>query len=160
VTQPPEPAPAVLGSAGVLSYALADAEVRYSGAICLYVGGQLLGRVPRLAIAQDPATSEILLLHCDEQWDVLGVSSGGPTLAAAKARAERGYPGIGAKWIDTPRSPEQIASLVRDSWEDQACSFCGRVPSEFTSSVQAPSARICNLCISDYYQWQSEDPSA
>jgi hypothetical protein len=159
LAEPPEhdAPPAILGSFAVLAYACVDEDVRYSGTICLYVGGRLLGRVPRLVIAQEADSSEVRILHCDGDWSVLGASPGGPTLALAKERAERGYPGIRCKWTDTPRTPEQVSQLLRESWDGWACSFCGRIPPEVETMVEASAARICNLCVDQFHEWNTED---
>src|SRR5438445_13693576 len=73
-----EKPPRVLANARVLEYAVLDESVTYSGHSSLFVGNineglKELGPVPCLAIAQDLKTGEIMLLHCDEEWDVLGV---------------------------------------------------------------------------------------
>jgi hypothetical protein len=86
----------VLGNARVLEYAILDESVTYSGHSSLFVGNvkehlKELGPVPRLAIAQDLKTGEIMLLHCDQDWEVLGLGGNYDSVAKAKASAERAY---------------------------------------------------------------------
>ena len=50
-----------------------------------------------------------MLFHCDERWQVI-VTSGAETVEAIKARAEKNYPGVSARWIDLNVSPEEVLS--------------------------------------------------
>jgi len=100
-----QPPPAVIDGARVLEYAIVDPSVRYTGRLHLYHGDTRVGPVPRLAIGQNPDMKELLLLHCDEHWNVLGAqiwnAPGQVTVTSVdevKARAENYYAGISAKW--------------------------------------------------------------
>jgi len=100
-----QPPPAVIDGARVLEYAIVDPSVRYTGRLHLYHGDTRVGPVPRLAIGQNPDMKELLLLHCDEHWNVLGAqiwnAPGQGTVTSVdevKARAENYYAGISAKW--------------------------------------------------------------
>jgi hypothetical protein len=156
---PDAPPTVITASSVVVAYATIDDDVGYSGAIHLLVDGQLLGPVPRLVISREAESNEVLLLHCDSNWQVLGTSLGGTSVASAKERAERGYPGLRPKWVDMPRSPEEIAKLVRESWAGQACSFCGRIPLEVGSVIQGSDARVCNICIEKFHRQLLESPT-
>jgi hypothetical protein len=70
--------PPVLCFARVLAYAIVDESVVFTGKQQVYVDGKLLGRVPCLALCQNvaPDEDEIMLFHCDEQWNAVGVSGG------------------------------------------------------------------------------------
>jgi len=81
----------------LLEYAVLDKRASYSGHSHLFVGGKELGPVPRLALSQLPE-GEVLLAHCDDGWEVLGVA-GYPSMGRAKRRAERIYPGVSACWV-------------------------------------------------------------
>jgi hypothetical protein len=89
--------PAALDSARVLAYAMLDESVTYSGSRVVIVGGEPIGRVPRLAIAQNEDEVEVLLLYCDEQWQVLGAAYY-PTMQTAIDVAELAYRGSTQKW--------------------------------------------------------------
>ena len=93
----PEEPPADLLGGRLLEYAVLADRVPYSGHSYLYVDGKELGPVPRLALSQ-LAEAEVLLAHCDDGWEVLGVA-GYPSVVQAKKRAERIYPGVSACWV-------------------------------------------------------------
>ena len=75
-----------------------------------------------------------MLFHCDEHWNVLGVSGGETDLEAAKADGEVTYRGIAAKWIDTGVSTEDARRWLEQQYPEDLCSFCGRLPSEFETA--------------------------
>lgn len=92
--------PIVLASARVIAYAIVSDEVVFTGNGPVYVGEELLGRVPRLAIGQPlSGTSGLLLFYRDEAWNVLA-AGGGATIEETKRRAETRYAGVAALWID------------------------------------------------------------
>ncbi|QXE86079.1 hypothetical protein KP003_17205 [Geomonas nitrogeniifigens] len=93
--------PRVLYGASVLAYAEVDDSIEYVERGCFFVNGKLLGPVPRLAICKLPDETEILVEHCDSEWNSLGVQGGFRTVEEAKARVERSYQGLMNKWIDT-----------------------------------------------------------
>src|SRR3954469_8504493 len=100
-----EKPPPVLGNARVLEYAVLDESVRYSGHSSLFVGIanhglKELGPVPCLAIVEDLKSGEIMLLHCNQEWDLLGVGGKYQSTAQAKASAERAYHGASSCWVD------------------------------------------------------------
>jgi len=95
-TNPPQ----VLWGARVLAYAEVDDSIGYVERGCFFVNGKLLGPVPRLAICQCPGEAEILVEHCDSEWNSLGVQGGFGSIEEAKVRVERSYPGLKNKWID------------------------------------------------------------
>ena len=143
--------------ARVIAYAILDPSVEWTGRQRLFVGGQLLGPVPRLALCQNIGgdLTDILLLHCNDDWESLG-ASGGPTLEDAKAEAERVYRGVSAKWIDTSTTPEQAASWIRAHYPDTICSFCGRLPTEFDLAVEGKGVQICSTCVQEFHKMLSE----
>jgi hypothetical protein len=142
--------PPTLGSAHVIEYAEVDASVRFTGRQTLYVDGKLLGPVPRLALCQNFDASDVMLFHCDDEWNVLGVG-GGPTLEAARELAERAYAGISAKWIKSRFSREDAEEWLSESWGEGRCAFCGRTPHQVHLMVKGSTgARICDICISEF----------
>ena len=119
--------------------------MRYASTAGLPFTGIELERVPGLAIGRQLRDPEILLLHCDEEWDVLGTSAH-PTIAEAEAKAARIYPGIEDRWIDRPVSDEEAVQYLQILWAGETCSFCGRRPDEVTKMVAGGDTRICDLC--------------
>ena len=72
----------------------------------LNVDGAWIGRVPNLAICEWDVRHELMLMHCDEQWNVVGVQGwNAPGAAPPKsvaevvALAERYYRGLGSAWV-------------------------------------------------------------
>jgi hypothetical protein len=148
--------PPVLDMARVIAYAFVDESVQWTGRQTLFVDGKKLGPVPRLALCQNVSGSlrDILVFHCNDDWDVLGVS-GGETLEASKASAERAYRGITAKWINTEVTEEQAIAWVKENHKDMSCSFCERAPGDFGRLIEnkASTVRVCNYCIDEHYKW-------
>lgn len=144
--------PPVLDCAWVIAYAEVDASVTHTNRNTLYVDGKELGRVPRLALCQNFDESEVMLFHCDNEWNVLGVASS-PTLEAARESAERNYTGISAKWIQSPFSREEAERYLSKSWGEERCAFCGRTPNQVHYLVKGRTgARICDICLSELKQ--------
>jgi hypothetical protein len=98
--------PPVLSCARVVAYAHIAPSIPYFQRNRLYVNNDLLGRVPALAVCQNLGPdSDTLLLHCDEQWNVLG-ASGAESTEAAIQLAERNYPGLESHWVRVNTTPE------------------------------------------------------
>ena len=152
--------PPVLCFARVLAYAIVDESVVFTGKQQVYVDGKLIGRVP-CPLCQNvaPDENEIMLFHCDEHWNVLGVSGGETDLEAAKADAEVTYRGIAAKWIDTGISTEDARRWLEQQYPEDLCSFCGRLPSEFETAFGGHKSRICGDCVRKYFAMLQKDKS-
>ena len=95
-----------LVGAQVLAWATVSPEVQFTGRLCLFVDGTRIGRVPALAIALNPEDGEMLLLHCDSMWEVIGVQAWNAPDAAPitsveemKDRAEQYYSGLMPNWV-------------------------------------------------------------
>jgi ClpX C4-type zinc finger len=146
--------PPVLDLARVIEYAIVDGSVEWTGRQKLLVGGKEVGVVPRLALCQNLGgdLKDILVFHCNEDWEVLGCS-GGDTLEAAKSSTERAYRGISAKWIPTHVTEEEAKAWIKKNCPDVSCSFCNRAPGDFQQLVESKSGavRICNYCIDELY---------
>jgi hypothetical protein len=136
----------------VIAFASVAPPVEWSGKQTLFVGDELLGEVPKLAICKTigGALTDYLLFHCDNDWNVLGVS-GAPSLDQVKNQAERAYKGISEYWIDANVSEEEAEKYIRNEFADTICSFCGRLPTETEGLVESESARICYQCITDLH---------
>lgn len=144
--------PPVLDMARVIAYAIVDSSVVWTGRQTLFVGGQLLGAVPKLALCRNlnPSDTDILLLHCNSEWHVLG-ASGAKTLEEAKARAERAYQGTTSKWIHRNISPEEARTWILKQSPTIVCSFCGRFPMEVDGLIEGTESAICFGCIKSFY---------
>lgn len=148
--------PPVLDMARVIAYAIVDDSVQWTGRQTLFVNGKELGTVPRLALCQNVSGElrDILVFHCNDEWDVLGVS-GGKTIEEAKASAERAYRGITAKWIPTHVTEQEAISWMKENCKDMSCSFCDRAPGDYEELVESKggTVRVCNYCIDEHYKW-------
>jgi hypothetical protein len=136
--------PAVLTSARVTHYAIRDRTVGYTPRNSIYVGGKLLGAVPRLAIAHDGRT--YLLMHCTRTWQVRSAFDH-PSVAAAKQYAERQYPGLRTRWRSMGVTKAQAVAWSKRYWKPLACSFCGRPPYEVTFMFERKGVRLCDVCV-------------
>jgi len=143
--------PPALHSTHALEYAIVDESVEFEQRHVLNVGGEWLGRVPRLAICEDFGERGFLLFHCDAEWNVLGVAAGYKSIAEVKARAERSYHGINGKWVPTGHSRAAAEKYVADAFKGWECSFCGRLPPQYEQLV-GERVRICNHCINEFHQ--------
>jgi len=156
-----EKPPPVLGSARVLEYAILDESVTYSGHSSLFVGtedGVLkeLGPVPCLAIAQELETGVIMLLHCDQEWDVLGLGGNYESVSEAKAKAERAYHGVSARWVETKVTEEEALKFIDEVWADERCSFCDKIPPDVNMMIKRKDVRICDSCIEEFHKMLQE----
>jgi hypothetical protein len=96
--------PPIIGNGRVLEYAVVG-DAMFTGALCLYVNEVKLGAVPCLAICESFNGEELSLLHCDEEWDVLGIQAWKIaegeepiSIKEIKNRAEKYYAGVSSKW--------------------------------------------------------------
>jgi hypothetical protein len=143
--------PPVLDCARVIAFASVGPSVQWTGRQTLFVDGELLGEVPNLAICKniDSPLTDYLLFHCDNEWNVLGVS-GAPNMEEVKEKAERAYKGISELWIEAHVSEEEAEQFARNAYTDSICSFCGRLPTAVEGLVQGPNVRICYQCINEF----------
>jgi hypothetical protein len=146
------PPPPVLDCARVIAYAVVDPSIKYVERNTLYVGEplKLLGPVPRLAICQNIGEAELMVFHCDGEWNVLGAGGGHYSVNEAKTYVERSYPGIGKNWIDTNVSVEDAAAFLKEQFGDLKCSFCGRMFHEVWQYFGNENARICDVCVEKF----------
>jgi len=139
--------PPVLNFARVLAYAILDESVQWTGRQTLFYGGREVGPVPCLALCQNTWGNhkDILLFHCNVDWEVLGTSSA-PSLDEARASAENAYRGVDTKWIMLNTSEEEAREWIRRDCKNMLCSFCERIPPEIEQLIRGKSAGICNYC--------------
>jgi hypothetical protein len=147
---PRSPPPPVIDSARVLAYAFVD-DIAYRKAGSLFVNGELLEKVPCLAICTNLGEDiGPMLFHCDEEWNSLGTSGAG-TVDDVKADAERSYPGVSARWVELNTSVEDALRYYDSETGNQKCSFCGKRPFEVEGWVEGKNAIICRSCIESYH---------
>jgi hypothetical protein len=151
-----EKPPPIMGAGRVVLYAVLDDSVTYSGHSSLFVGGTELGPVPCLAITEELKSGEISLLHCDQDWDVLGLGGNYQSIEQAKAKAERIYRGVTAHWIETGVSAEEAGRLWDETWADQHCSFCDKIPPDVDMMIEGKGARICDACVAEFHKMVEE----
>ena len=139
------PPPLVVDSARVVAYAFVD-DIAYSKWGALYVGGELLEHVPRLAICVNlQSDRNVLLFHCDVDWEVLGATSAA-TVLDLKARAEKNYPGVAARWIETGTTEEAALDFYDRESAGMNCSVCGRRPCTMNACIERESIVVCDEC--------------
>ncbi|HEY2399081.1 MAG TPA: hypothetical protein VGI23_01940 [Steroidobacteraceae bacterium] len=147
VTDSPPP---VLDSARVLAYASVE-DIPYRKWGFLYNGGQLIEKVPWLAICTNLGEDiGPMLFHCDAEWNVLGVS-GEPTIDECKARAEKNYPGVNSRWIETNIDVERALEYYDEINEGLICLFCEKRPFEVSGMVGSRGRAICRECVEAFY---------
>ncbi|HYS08780.1 MAG TPA: ClpX C4-type zinc finger protein [Myxococcales bacterium] len=160
-----EKPPPVLGNARVLEYAVLDESVTYSGHSSLFVGKvneglKELGPVPCLAIVEDLKSGEITLLHCDHDWDLLGIGGKYESTAQAKTSAERAYHGVSGCWIDAKITRDEALRFRDEIWAEKRCSFCDKIPPDFNKMIERNNVRICDLCIVEFQKILAEEPQS
>lgn len=140
----------VLNCARVISYALVDDSVTYVERGNFFVDGKLLGAVPKLAICQNLDEEDIMILHCDNEWNVLGAAGGNRTVEEAKESVEKSYGGLKKKWVDTGTTKEEAFQYLEEEFEDEKCSFCGKWPLDVELMI-GDKVRICNYCVDKFH---------
>src|SRR6267143_498351 len=118
--------PPALDGALVIAFALADETVKYEERQTLFINEALLGRVPKLAICQNLEETEFMVFHCNHDWEVLAVTGGYESAAAAKSRTELSYHGIDTKWDSTDYKKEDANSFLEGLFKEDSCTFCGK----------------------------------
>ncbi len=136
--------PPVLDGARVLSYAIVDSSVTYTGKISLIVRGRVLPPAKCLAIVQQMGDDNVLYFHCTSDWYELGAGFCA-SVEDAKAYLNRGYQGLDKKWVDVNVS-EAAAREYIERVQHTACSFCGVVPGDDGYLEVGPTAAICDKC--------------
>lgn len=101
--------PPVLADARVLAYAALDDSIEFTGKLHLYAGESRVGRVPHLAIGMTIDERELVVIHCDQEWNVLGVQAwNGPAAPSVKSIddvkriMEKFYRGSSELWRSIP----------------------------------------------------------
>jgi hypothetical protein len=126
--------------------------VAFSGRTYLFRDGQEIGRVPCLAICDSRKDAEFVLLHCNQEWTILGIAGDYASEAAAKDKAERIYPGLSSHWVETGYSEEDAERHLDEISEGHRCSFCGKRADQIEQLIQKDHFRICNVCIDEFHR--------
>jgi hypothetical protein len=142
------PPPPVLASAQVIAYAVLDQSVRWTGKQALFVDGERLGPVPRLAICRNifGDRADFLIFHCDTRWNVKGVA-GAPSVRECKASAERWYEGLSQHWVNTNTTHKQARQWLRERCIGQECSLCGMLPVQVEGMFSRHKVNVCFACV-------------
>jgi hypothetical protein len=149
--------PPIIDSARVLYYVSVGDDIEYTEKIHLIVGGERLGRVPALAICRSYyIPGDILLLFCDGEWNSLGCIAF-TTVDEAKLKAERGYPGLIARWVKSTHDDDAVADFLRNEydvdpgseWWRHRCSFCQKDVEAM--GISRGWATICVACVDSFH---------
>jgi hypothetical protein len=117
--------PVMLEGCRIEQFAVRDRSMKFTGQGLLFRGHKEVGPVPRLALGRD-RSDEVMVLHCDVHWNVVGACGGYPNLRAAKERAERFYRGISKAWIRTGYTKTQANRHLNRIGANKKCSLCLR----------------------------------
>lgn len=140
-----EAPPPAIGLEPVVEFAVVR-DCTFSGSSGLFVDGIELGAVPHLVIARAAQDGSWLLMHCDQEWNALGVS-GHQDLASAQRRAEQVYRGSSSCWRPTPHDAAARTRHRELLLEGLRCSRCRREPTEFRSLTTADDGtQLCDDC--------------
>jgi hypothetical protein len=158
------PPPPVLAGARVLEYACVDETVHFTGRLHLYRDDVRVGEVPRLAICREFDDGLFLLVHCDEQWEVLGVQAWNASgveapgsLEQARLEAEHYYAGISRNWVALDVPLEEALRYSQELDREFICSFCGKGPEQRSSVFRSGKATICGDCVRELHQMLSAE---
>jgi len=148
--------PPMVGSAKLIQFADAGPPVLFTGIQSVYVGGQLIGPAPRLAICQQVSDMAFYLFLCNERWEVIA-AVGGDRVSSLISRAERWYQGINAKWVSSPYSDADFQRYLDAERGDMRCSFCRRWDWEYSVRFSHGKCNICDICVKDFGAQLSEN---
>jgi|KBSSwiStaDraftv2_1062776.scaffolds.fasta_scaffold1681823_1 ClpX C4-type zinc finger. len=148
VTKPP----VLLNGCRVEQFAIRDRSIKFRGHGLLFSDDREVGPVPRLALARDK-NEEVVLLHCDARWQVLGISGGHATVREAKRAAERFYTGISKRWIPTGYTKTDARHALDRVAGPKKCAVCLRSPYDVDAMVEMKKRKlaICDECIRELY---------
>jgi hypothetical protein len=148
--------PVVLEGCRIEQFAVRDRSMKFVGQGLLFRGHKDVGPVPRLALGRD-RSNDVMLLHCDARWNVVGTSGAYPNLRAAKDRAGRFYRGISKAWIRTGYTKAQANRHLNRIGANKRCSLCLRRSYDVEALVeyQKRGFAICDVCIRELHEFVS-----
>ena len=151
----PDPPP-VLTGLYVVAYAHVDDSVVFEQRRTLSVDGQWLDRVPGVAICQDFETLEYSVQYCAADWEPLAISGSHGSVDAAKARVERSYHGLAARWVCACTTFESAQAIHAAQLRQGACTFCGNMPME-VAMMFGEQTKICADCVVQFHRTLHSD---
>ena len=148
--------PPTIGFYRVVEYAILDESISYHGHGGLFGGKKEVGPVPCLAICMVGKGPGVLLLHCNHDWTVRGISER-ESLGAARDFAEQIYPGVSSFWIDAHVTEEEAAKHLKELGNGQ-CIFCkSALDGENSRFIQKNDVWICESCVKECYELLQSD---
>jgi hypothetical protein len=96
--------------------------------------------------------AEVRLTFCDKRWGYVA-STGCGTVAQAKARAERIYPGSLRYWTKAHVTAAAARKFLERVWGPLRCMFCLKTPLELErdgSMFGMGRGRICSSCVREF----------
>ena len=144
--------PPVIACLRVLHYAILDSSIGFlCGHGLFFVGRKEIGRAPCLAICQERDSHQVLLQYCERDWTPLGAASF-ETVADAKKRPERIYPGSLACWTEARVTEEEANRYLDELFGAERCSFCNKRPDEVRQMFSGDdNTLICDKCIEEFH---------
>lgn len=143
------PPPVTCGEERVIHFAILDDSVGYRAGH--FLDGEGINKVPCLAICQYEGRRIVTLYCCDAHGDFLSTIGDCDSLAAAKQRAERIWPGSLACWTEAQFTQDDVNCYLD---ECQHCTFCNRTPSQRRAQTfyGLGRARICGSCVENFHE--------
>ncbi len=140
----------------VIEYADVDDSIVYVENKSINVGGEWLGKVPRLAICFHLETQKFHLAHCDMEWELITAIIERDSVSEVKAYAEKYYNGISKCWLKTDYSKTDAIKECDEAaleFDEHNCSFCKKSPfiEDIGVIIASDEANICLSCIKDFY---------
>ena len=148
--------PPVLTGLYVVTYAHVDDAIVFEQRRTLSVDGQWLDRVPGVAICQDFETLEYSIQYCAADWEPLAISGSHTSVDDAKARVERSYHGLAARWVPASTTFESAQVIHAAELRRGACSFCGNTPME-VAMMFGEGTKICGDCVVQFHRTLHSD---
>jgi hypothetical protein len=144
----------------VIEFAIVDSSITFVDRKTLNVGGEWLGKVPKLAISKDIETSEYRLSHCDDDWNDLCSVQTSTSIDLIKQIAEKHYQGITKNWIPTNYKQSDAEVLFLEEADKYRCSFCKKsyYDNAFTTII-GEDPKICDVCVKKFYEIINEKDS-
>jgi hypothetical protein len=137
----------------VVEYAVLPKSTKFAGGgLINWLEDKPVGSVPCLAIVESLRDGEFTLVYCDRDWSIRAFSTH-ESVARAKKRAERVYPGSHGHWTHRRVTVAVARDHIANSWKGHECSFCGKTPAEIDGGfMEGKNARICASCAAHAYE--------
>ena len=150
--------PPVIATAKLIKFADATAPAIFTGTQAIYLGAELIGAAPRIAICQQIPDDSVILYLCDENWGVIAAVGGGDVSELTR-KAELWYQGINDRWTNSPYSDEDCQKFLEDERGGARCAFCRRWDWEYSVLFSENGTNICDVCVRRFFVHLTEDGS-